>query len=79
MESTAKYSIPMTSDEQKILTKFQDLIKSKNLEYNTNQIDDSYLIRFLRARKMDLNKTYEMFSNYIKWRKENNIDQIEVI
>ncbi len=79
MENNLNYPIPMTLDEQKVLTKFHDLLISKKLEYNTKLIDDSYLIRFLRARKLDLNKTYEMFSNYINWRKENNIDQVEVI
>ncbi len=78
MESQ-KYPIPMTLDEQKVLSKFHDLLKSKKLEYNTYLIDDSYLIRFLRARKMDLNKTFDMFNNYIKWRNENNIDDIDVI
>lgn len=31
--------------------------------------DDPYLLRFLRARKFDLPKVYEMFDNYINWRK----------
>ena len=79
MENNFNYPIPMTLDEQKVLTKFHDLLNSKKLEYNSKIIDDSYLIRFLRARKLDINKTYEMFSNYVAWRKENNIDEIEVI
>jgi len=39
------------------------------------RFDDPYLLRFLRARKFDLSKTLEMWKNYIKWRKEKNVDQ----
>ena len=38
--------------------------------------DDPYLLRFLRARKFDLPKTLLMWNNFIKWRKENNVDEI---
>jgi len=38
--------------------------------------DDVYLLRFLRARKFDLEKTLEMWNNFITWRKENNVDNI---
>jgi len=39
--------------------------------------DDSYLLRFLRARKFDLKNTMAMWINFIKWRKENNVDDIK--
>ena len=42
------------------------------------RFDDAYLLRFLRARKFDLVKTKEMWTNFIKWREENNVDQIGV-
>jgi len=38
--------------------------------------DDPYLLRFLRARKFDLTKTMIMWNNFIKWRKDNNVDEI---
>ncbi len=41
--------------------------------------DDAYLLRFLRARKFDLTKALQMWSNFVKWRQENNIDEIEVL
>jgi hypothetical protein len=40
--------------------------------------DDPYLLRFLRARKFDLVKTEKMFTDYINWRKENDVDNIDV-
>lgn len=41
--------------------------------------DDPYLLRFLRARKFDLKKTEKMFVDYINWRKEKDVDNIDVV
>ena len=42
--------------------------------------DDYYLLRFLRARKFDMEKTLLMFNTFVEWRKENGVDTIlEVI
>ena len=38
--------------------------------------DDYYRLRFLRARKFDLEKTKLMFDNQLQWRKEHNVDNI---
>jgi len=38
--------------------------------------DDVYFLRFLRARKFDLEKTTEMWKNYINWRKAKNVDEV---
>ncbi len=60
-----------------MLQKFKDKIASENLTDLANY-NDLYLLRFLRARKFDLDKTYLMFKNFINWRAENNVDQMEV-
>ena len=39
--------------------------------------DDMYLLRFCRARKFDLKKVVEMFKNFIKWRTDNKVDEID--
>jgi len=39
--------------------------------------DDYYLLRFLRARKFDLEKANEMFTKFLKWRKDFGTDQID--
>jgi len=37
---------------------------------------DSFLLRFCRARKFDLDKIILMFSNYMEYRKTNELDDI---
>jgi hypothetical protein len=39
-------------------------------------MNDYYLTRFLRARQYDLEKAHLMWSNFIKWRAEKNVDEI---
>ncbi|XP_059149156.1 SEC14-like protein 2 [Physella acuta] len=46
----------------------QDILKEHH--------DDYYLLRWLRARKFDLNKSEAMLRNHIKWRAVNNVDTI---
>ncbi len=71
------YKIPvLTEDEKTTLQKFKDFINSKKLEYNQEKFGDSVLIRYLRARKYDLNKSYQMILNTLKWQKEIYLDQI---
>ena len=38
--------------------------------------DDHDLLRFGRARKFDLAKMQLMFTNFMNWRKENNVDTV---
>ena len=38
--------------------------------------DDLYLLRFLRARKFDLEKTMLMFKKFLQWRVEKKVDDI---
>ena len=54
----------------------KQLIDEKIIESLTNY-DDLFLLRFCRARKFDIKKVHEMFTNYIKWRKDENVDEIE--
>lgn len=54
----------------------ENLLQGGYLE-NFDFFDDLYLLRFLRARKFDLNKTLLMFTNFLKWRKADNIEEAE--
>lgn len=69
--------IPITKDETLVLEGFKSLIQKENIAYNSSIVDDNYLIRFLRARKLKLDKALDMFKKYVKWREENEIETIE--
>lgn len=63
------------SDAQlETLDKFR--AKAKALGCANPPYDDAYLLRFLRARKFDLEKSLEMFTKYINWRAEKKVDDI---
>jgi len=68
----------MTLEERGALEKFKDILDEHDIDYETDYCDDMTLIRFLRARKLDMVKSLEMFQNFLKWREEQNIDDIAV-
>jgi hypothetical protein len=59
-----------------VLIKFKQICINKNLIPNFDYFDDYYLLKFCRARKFDLEKTLKMFTDFINWRKENDVDCI---
>ena len=68
----------MNKSQYEALEKFKEKILNEGLLKEFGNFDDVYLLRFLRARKFDLEKTFLMFNNFLKWRVENGVDQIEV-
>lgn len=65
----------MSEDQEKALETFRKHIKDNNITDHP-QYDDYYLLRFLRARKFDMEKTILMFTTFMDWRKENDVDNI---
>ncbi len=65
----------MSEDQERSLEHFRKYIKDKEITEHP-QYDDYYLLRFLRARKFDMEKTILMFTNFMDWRKENDVDNI---
>ena len=61
-------------EQLEILARFRQEVR--DMGCSDPPYDDPYLLRFLRARKFDLTKTLIMWKNFIKWRQENNIDEI---
>ena len=68
--------IPLTKEETEHLDNFKIAIQKENLIFDSNVINNNYLIRFLRARKYKIDKTIDMFKKYLKWREEIKIDEI---
>lgn len=67
--------------QEKSLQDFVTNIQKLNAEiwkYDLSKFDTYDYLRFLRARKFNVSKSVEMFSNYIKWRIEFGLDQIYV-
>ena len=65
-------------DEEKALIKLRQLLSSELQNY-PNYIDvigDRKLIRFLRGFNLDIDKTYKAYLVFLKWRKDNNVNEI---
>ncbi|CAL8073406.1 unnamed protein product [Orchesella dallaii] len=70
---TQQVSSPFSAEETQ---KIQQLRSACSGILNADQNDDYYLIRWLRARNMDLGKAEEMLRKSMKWRKDNEVDGI---
>ena len=71
----------LTPDQEKIFTEFKITVIRMSEEawnYDILQFDNYDYLRFLRARKFDLKKTIEMFDRFIRWRIENEVDNVLV-
>uniref|UniRef100_A0A1B0CA42 Putative phosphatidylinositol transfer protein sec14 n=1 Tax=Lutzomyia longipalpis TaxID=7200 RepID=A0A1B0CA42_LUTLO len=63
----------MTPLQESKLVELEALLKEKN-EYQTP--DHQMICRFLRARDFNVEKSYQMLQDSLKWRQENDIDRI---
>ena len=68
----------MNNTQKETLDKFKNKIVDEKLGIDLSIYDDAYLLRFLRARKFDLDKTWLMFTQFLNWRKDFGTDEIEV-
>jgi len=67
----------MNDIQKKTLEDFKTIVKTKIPNIDFSIYIDSYLLRFLRARKFNLENTFTMFNNFINWRKDFGTDEIE--
>ena len=65
----------MSEAQQKCLDDFKAWIVANNVTENPWH-KDYFFLKFCRARKFDLKKVIEMFTNYMKYRTENDLDNI---
>ena len=67
----------LNKSQYDILQNFKNkLLKNKIVE-DFSVYDDLYLLRFLRARKFDIEKSYLMITDFFKWRKKENVDEAD--
>ena len=58
------------------LQQWKQNLTSQNVVPNLDNYDDLFLLRFLRARKFDLEKTMEMFKKFLQWRIDMKVDEL---
>ena len=58
------------------LQKWKGELKEQKVIDNFEVYDDLFLLRFLRARKFDLEKTMLMFKKFLQWRIDTKVDEI---
>lgn len=63
----------LNAEQQSKLLQMREILQAKDFEL---RLDDATLLRFLRARKFDVNLAIEMFEACEKWRKEFGTDTI---
>ncbi|KAJ3078929.1 cytosolic factor, phosphatidylinositol/phosphatidylcholine transfer protein, partial [Rhizoclosmatium hyalinum] len=63
-------------DLTQVLAKFKEDLTASVPDYNPQEHSDDLLLRFLKARKYDLKKSHEMFSEYLAWRKSFGVEDI---
>lgn len=70
-----RYIGDMSEAQQRCLDDFKAWIADNNVTENPWH-KDYFLLKFCRARKFDLKKVIEMFANYMKYRTDNDLDNI---
>ena len=58
------------------LQKWKTELKDQKVIDNFEVYDDLFLLRFLRARKFDLEKTMLMFKKFLQWRIDMKVEEI---
>lgn len=69
------YLEDMSPEQEAVLAKLRTHVREE-LQNTDPRYDDRFLLRFCRARKFDYAKVQLMFDNHLKWRAENNVDNI---
>lgn len=77
MHPSFKFKAHLTLEERTALGKFKDAMdEDDDCDFDEDIHSDNLLIRFLRARKLDIPKTLLMFKEYLKFREEYKVDTI---
>lgn len=66
----------LTPQQSQTLDSFKSTLHAKGVYTPDSGVDDHTLLRFLRARKFDLEASTTMWMDYMKWRKEYGTDEV---
>ena len=66
----------LNQEQYNALQKWKQELLTKKITTDFTTYDDLYLLRFLRARKFDLEKTTLMFQKFLKWREDEKVDEL---
>ena len=66
----------LNKEQYDALQKWKQELLTKKITTDFTTYDDLYLLRFLRARKFDLEKTTIMFQKFLKWREDEKVDEL---
>lgn len=58
------------------LKKFKEKLLVNGVLKHFHEYDDLFLLKFLRARKFDVEQSYKMITDYFHWRLVENIAEI---
>jgi hypothetical protein len=67
----------LNKKQNEILIKFRERLAKEKIVEDFSYYDDLYLLRFLRARKFDIDKSFLMISDFFKWRQKERVDEAE--
>jgi hypothetical protein len=66
----------LNKEQYDALQKWKTQLKDGNIIDNFEIYDDLFLLRFLRARKFDIEKTMAMFKKFLQWRIDMKVEEI---
>ena len=75
-KNAAGFYDSLNQEQYNALQKFKQQLTEQKVIESFEVYDDLYLLRFLRARKFDLDKTMLMFKKFIQWRADKKVDEI---
>lgn len=73
---SAEEDLRLTAKEYQALAQFKDVMKNRLEKEHDYMKSDIYLIRWLRAKNLNIRQAEIMLMENLKWRKQYNIDAI---
>ncbi|KAJ3126284.1 cytosolic factor, phosphatidylinositol/phosphatidylcholine transfer protein [Physocladia obscura] len=67
-------SAPVSNDPVEVLAKFKTTLTQSSPGFESEVHNDGLLLRFLKARKFDVDKAKLMFDAYLAWRRDFKVD-----